>query len=337
MPKTKIIATLGPASSSQSVLRKMVMNGLDLVRLNFSHGTLQDHEKRIFQVRELNRKMKRAVKIIGDLEGFRIRVGRLKTPVILTKGSVVYLTEEEMIGEGRIIPFDYRGPLDRFHKDDLIYIDDGRIVLRVVGIDQTRLKVRVAVGGELNEHKGINFPGVELEFGSVTEKDRKDIEFIIKHRLDYLAQSFVRDSSDMIKIGELVKPRLKSCRLIAKIENREALEHLDEIIDVSDGIMIARGDLGISIPIYKVPMIQKEIIRKCREKKKPVIVATQMLESMIRESIPTRAEVTDVANAILDGATHCMLSAETAVGNHPEKVVAMMNQIIKYTEKYKNH
>jgi len=334
LPKTKIIATLGPASSSQTVLRKMFIHGLDLVRLNFSHGSLQDHEKRIGQVRALNQKMKRAVKIMGDLEGFRIRVGKLRNPLVLKKDTVVYLTQEEIMGEGRMIPFDYKGSLDRFLKNDLIYIDDGRIVLHVVGIDQTRLKVRIAVGGELKDYKGINFPDVKLEFGSLTEKDRKDIEFVIRHQLDYLAQSFVRSGSDMIKIRELVKPELESCRLIAKIENREALEHLDEILDVSDGIMIARGDLGISVPIYKVPMIQKEIIRKCREKRKPVIVATQMLESMTRELIPTRAEVTDVANAILDGATHCMLSAETAVGDHPEKVVAMMNQIITYTENY---
>ncbi|MFA5785109.1 MAG: pyruvate kinase [Phycisphaerae bacterium] len=215
-----------------------------------------------------------------------------------------------------------------------IYADDGRIVFEVKSVERKRLKTKILTDGQLEEHKGINIPDSRLEFESFTEKDRNDIEVGIENKFEYISQSFVRNADDIRKVKEIVGPRWKSCRIIAKIESRDALANIDDIIDQADGIMVARGDLGICVPIYEIPFIQKLIIKKCRQKNKPVIVATQMLESMTTEVLPTRAEVTDVANAILDGATHLMLSGETAVGKYPAETVEMMNEITKATENY---
>ncbi len=333
-PKTKIIATLGPASSSQATLRKMFIGGLDGVRLNFSHGTHPEHIQRIELIRRLNQKMRRSIKIMQDLEGYRIRIGRLAAPFELKKGKEFYLTQEDILGTYAEVSFDYRGSLQRIKKGTYIYIDDGKIVLVVRAIEKKRLKVKVLIGGLLNEHKGMNIIGAKLEFDALTEKDKKDVKVAIKYKLDYIAQSFVRNAKDISLLKQIVKPRHPSCKFFAKVENRQALDNLDEIIQEADGIIIARGDLGICVPIYKVPVIQKEIIKKCLLHAKPVVVATQMLDSMTYNSLPTRAEVSDVANAILDGATHLLLSGETAVGKHPSKVVDMMNKIIKNTENY---
>jgi len=334
MPKTKIIATLGPASNREAVLRKMYRGGMDMVRLNFSHGSHPEHLGRVALIRGLNKKLRRAVKIIQDLEGYRIRIGRLSKPVVLKKRSFLYLTPEEILGNPKEVSFDYAGPLERISKESLIYIDDGRIVLKVSAIEKKRLKTKVITPGILNSNKGINIPGAKLEFPALTEKDKQDIGIAIVHKFDYIAQSFVRTASDLRRLKELVIPKHPRCKMLAKVENREALLNLDQIIAESDGVIVARGDLGICVPIYKVPVIQKEIVRKCRRKNKPAIVATQMLDSMTEEPLPTRAEVSDVANAILDGATHLLLSGETAVGKHPPKVVDMMNKVIKHTECY---
>ncbi len=334
MVKTKIIATLGPSTNKEAVLRKMILAGLDVVRLNFSHGNKEEHLKRVVLVRKLNRKLRRAVKIMQDLEGFRLRVGKLKEPLVLDKRNIFYFTQEEIVGEKRRIPFDYQGSLKNFEKGSLIYIDDGKIILRVKAKGEKHIKAEVLIGGVLKERKGINIPDIKLDFDSLTAKDRIDLKFAIDNKLHYVAQSFVRNAGDIKILRNILKPALPKCKIFAKVESREALDNIEEIIHHADGIIVARGDLGICVPIYKVPVIQKELVKKCRLARKPVVVATQMLDSMTKEIIPTRAEVTDVANAIFDGTDYVLLSGETAIGEHPDKVVDMMNKIIKHTEQY---
>ncbi len=336
MVKTKIIATLGPASSSFSVLRKMMLNGLDVARLNFSHGTHQQHQKCINLIRQLNKKYRRHVKILGDLEGYRIRIGKLKAPIVLKKKQKIFLVQKDILGDVGFIPFDYSGNLKDIKKGSFIYIDDGNIVLVVEQYLKNSIKARIEVGGVLKEHKGINIPDVVLKFSGVTLKDKADIEFCIKNKLDFIAQSFVRDKFDILDLRKIIDKYLHQPKIIAKIENCQGINNIDSIIKVVEGIMIARGDMGVSLPIYEVPMIQKEIIRKCNGFAKFVITATQMLESMVENLRPTRAEVSDVANSILDGSDYVMLSAESAVGKYPVETVKMMNDIIKFTEKYKN-
>ncbi len=334
MPRTKIIATLGPASNSYTVLRKMFAAGLDVVRLNSSHGSHQQHLASIELVRRLNAKYGRHIRIMQDLEGFRIRVGRFKggKTRILKNRTIVWLTREGAETGPKTIPFDYQGDLRRIKPKQPIYIDDGNLALRVKSTSADSIKAVVVEGGVLKERKGINMPGVDLGFQGVTPKDRKDIEFGVEQGVDYIALSFVRDANDVLEAARLVKPRLPRCGIVAKVESRQAIENIDEIIEAADGIMIARGDMGVAIPIHEVPIIQKHIIKKCNAAGKFVITATQMLEHMTEHSRPTRAEVTDVANAIIDGTDFVMLSAETAVGCFPCESVQMMNQIIRFTE-----
>jgi pyruvate kinase len=334
-PKTKIIATLGPASSSYATLRKMYTAGLDVVRLNFSHGTHAQHLNMIEIVRKLNARYRRHIRIMQDLEGFRIRVGRFKGPKTreLKNHTTVWLSSDPQAAGPKTIPFDYTGDLNQFKPKQMIYIDDGNLALRIKEITDNSIKAEVIEGGLLKERKGINVPEAKLKFEGITEKDKKDIEFGIEHKVDYVALSFVRDENDVLKAAELIKPGLPACKIVPKIESRQAINNIDKIIEVSDGIMIARGDMGIAIPIYEVPIVQKQIIRKCNAAKKFVITATQMLEHMTFSSRPTRAEVTDVANAIIDGTDFVMLSAETAAGRFPYESVLMMNNIIKFTEK----
>jgi pyruvate kinase len=336
MPMTKIICTLGPASGKRGVILKMMRAGMDVVRLNFSHGSFAEHLQRIKIVRELNQKYRRRIRILGDLEGYRIRIGRLKAgkPVELRKGAVVWLTVRNVTGEGNVIPFDYRGPLEKIKKGRQIFIDDGNIALVVEGRRSDAIKARVLVPGLLKEHKGINMPDVRFNFHGVLLRDRVAIEFCLKHKVDLLAQSFVRTAEDILAVRKLFKGYRHQPDMVAKIENSDGIQNIDDIIDVSDGIMIARGDMGVSLPVYSVPMIQKEIIRKCNHARKVAITATQMLESMTEHQRPTRAEVSDVANAILDGTDYVMLSAETAAGAYPVQAVDMMNRIIVFTEKH---
>ena len=335
MVKTKIIATLGPSVEKEAILRKMIIAGLDVVRLNFSHGSFDEHQRRVGLVRRLNKKLKRAIKIMQDLEGFRIRIGRLRRPVMLNKRQILYLMQEGILGDERKVYFDYKGSLNNFRKADLIYIDDGKIILRIKAVGRKHIKTEVVMGGILSDRKGINIPGIKLEFPSLTPKDRNDVKFAIENRLDYVAQSFVRNAKDIIALKKIIDSQYCPCKIFAKIESQEALKNIDTIIQEAEGIIIARGDLGICVPIYQVPIIQKELIKKCHKAGRPVVVATQMLDSMVNELIPTRAEVSDVANAIFDEADYLLLSAETAVGRHPDRVVDMMNKIIKYTQEYK--
>ena len=335
MPRTKIIATLGPVSSNYTVLRKMFAAGLDVVRLNFSHGSYKQHLNSVELVRQINKKYRRHIRIMQDLEGLRIRIGRFKGAKtrFLKNRTVVWLTNDAEACGPRTIPFDYKGDLGRLKPKQLIFIDDGNLVLRIKSTSVNSIKAVVVEGGILKERKGINIPDVDLGFEGITTKDKKDIEFGIKHRVDYIALSFVRDENDIRQAAALIKPRLPNCQFVAKIENRQAIENIDGIIEAADGIMIARGDMGVAIPIHEVPIIQKRIIRKSNAAGKFVITATQMLEHMTEHSRPTRAEVTDVANAIIDGTDYVMLSAETAVGRFPYQSVLMMNDIIKFTEK----
>jgi len=334
MPRTRIVATLGPASNNYTVLTKMVRAGLDVVRLNFSHGTHQQHAESIELVRRINKKYRRRIRVMQDLEGFRIRIGHFdgqKTRV-LKNHSTVWLTNDLNAQGDKMIPFDYAGDLTRIKAGQMIYIDDGLLALRAESVHAGSIRATVVEGGVLKERKGINMPGAALSFKAMTEKDRQDILFGIENRVDYVSLSFVRSAADVLEVAAIVKPRLPDCQIVAKIESRQAIRNIDEILSAADGIMVARGDMGVAIPIYEVPIVQKQIIRKCNAAGKFVITATQMLEHMTESSRPTRAEVTDVANAILDGTDFVMLSAESAVGKYPYESVRMMNDIIKFTE-----
>lgn len=328
--RTKIICTLGPASSSQLTLRQMMLAGMDVVRLNFSHGSYDHRIARIKTIRALNKKYRRAIKILGDLEGFRIRIGQLKYPVLVERKDTVWLTQDQTAQARYTLPFDYKGDLKVIKNSHHIYIDDGKICLQVTGRSKKALKTKVIVPGIIKKRKGINIPEAKLKFSGLTAKDMQDLSFSVAQKVDFIAQSFVRTADDILKIKKLLHN--KNIKVIAKIETREGVKNIDQIIKVSDGIMIARGDMGISLPIHEVPIIQKKIIKKCNQARKFVITATQMLESMTEDRLPTRAEASDVANAVLDGTDYVMLSGETAVGKHPVETVKTMDKIIKFTE-----
>lgn len=333
IPKTKIIATLGPASTSGTIIRKMFLSGLDVVRLNFSHGTVGEHISRWKTVMDINRRYRRHIRVLQDLEGYRIRIGKLPNGRIeLKKRQTIQLVQSNSRRGLNCIPFDYKGDLKTFRRAKFIYIDDGNLELEIIGISKNTVTARVVIGGILREHKGINIPSARFSFSGLTEKDKRDLKFAVSYPVDFIAQSFVRNADDMDILREHLKRKKINAKIIAKIENREGIRNIEEIISASDGIMIARGDMGVSLPICEIPLIQKNIISRCNKRKKTVITATQMLESMVEHSRPTRAEVTDVANAIFDGTDYVMLSAETAAGQYPVEAVSMMNDIIKCTE-----
>jgi pyruvate kinase len=336
MSRTKIICTLGPSSGNPDVLRRIMLSGMDMARLNFSHGTNKTHKQSIEVIRGLNKTNRSKTKILQDLEGYRIRVGLFKGPrkmVELVKGSIVTLVNKIETDKKDVIPFDYCGSLYDIKIGCHIFIDDGNITLKVKSRDRNGIRAEVIVPGILKEHKGINIPDINLKFEGLTSKDKNDLLFGIANKVDFIAQSFVRNKKDILSVREFINQHKFNRPLIAKIENRQGIKNIDDIIEASDGIMIARGDMGVSLPIYEVPMIQKMIINKCNQRKKFVITATHMLESMTEHLKPTRAEVSDVANAILDGSDYVMLSGETAVGKHPVEAVQMMKNIIKFTEK----
>ena len=332
---TKIIGTLGPASSSEEMIIKMASRGMDVARLNFSHGTHAQHQAMIDLVRKVNRKRNFRVTILQDLEGYRIRIGHFKKKVLLQKNETWYMSADPVLTEEHI-PFDFSEDVRSIEKGSSVFIDDGKLQLKVVGYSGKRLKLKVIQGGPLTERKGVNIPDQKLQSSILTQKDRQDIEFGIKNRVEKVAQSFVRNKKDILHIVDMVKPRLPDCKIIAKIEGPQGVRNIESIIDVCDGIMVARGDLGVSFPIYKVPILQKYLIHHCNRRKKLSITATQMLDSMMEQGRPTRAEVSDVANAILDGSDYVMLSGETAVGKYPSRTIKMMSQIIEYTEHYRD-
>ncbi|MBF0532756.1 MAG: pyruvate kinase [Candidatus Omnitrophica bacterium] len=333
--ETKIICTLGPASTSRNVLKKMAEQGMNVARLNFSHGTYIEHQERIAVIKQNNKQYGFGVQVLQDLEGYRIRIGELSKPLSLQSGQKVFLTKPADFRRGGI-PFDFDGDFRLFSPGFDVFIDDGTLQLKVESVTGEALKLSVVQGGVLKSRKGVNIPRLKLKRLTMSAKDCRDLEFGIEHGVDMVAQSFVRNAPDITSVIEIVRPKLPGCKVIAKIENQEGVKNLEKILSAGQGIMIARGDLGVSLPIYQIPVLQKYMIRHCNHQKKISVVATQMLETMTENTRPTRAEVSDVANAVFDGADYVMLSAETAVGINPPNVVAMMDRILTYTENYVN-
>lgn len=334
MLNTKIICTIGPSCSNIDILKQMIESGMDIARLNFSHGNHNEHLNNIKMIKKLNERYGYSVKILQDLEGYRIRIGKLKDniPLILKKGQIYFFTNDILLSkEDNVVPFDYKNSFNKIYKNTNIFVDDGSIQFQVINTYQNYLEAEVVIPGILKSYKGVNIPELKLSFNLLTDKDKRDILFGIENTVDYIAQSFIRNKNDIENIKDFIKKNNYSAQIISKIENQEGINNIEEIIDVSDGIMIARGDMGVSISIYKVPIIQKKIISLCNSSKKFVITATQMLENMTEHLRPTRAEVSDVANAVLDGSNYVMLSAETAIGKYPVDTVRMMQNIITYT------
>ncbi len=333
--RTKIVATLGPASSSKEVLLKMIKAGMDICRINFSHGKHEDLAKLIKTIREINAKHNTHVGILADLQGPKIRVGEMENNgVLLKRNQELVMTTKPCIGTSERLYISYQ----EFPKDvkvgEIILLDDGKLQFKVISTNRKdTVKVKVIYGGILSSNKGVNLPDTKVSIPSLTEKDRKDLEFILKQEVEWIGLSFVREAKDIIELKEIIKKRGSHARVIAKIEKPEALKNLDDIIAATDGVMVARGDLGVECPMEEVPIIQKRIVKKCMEHAKPVIIATQMMESMITNPRPTRAEVNDVANSVLDGADAVMLSGETSVGQYPVEVIQAMQQIIHKIEK----
>ena len=329
-PRTKIVCTLGPATASLDVLRSLMEAGLNVARLNFSHGTHDEHARVITMVREAAASLGRPVAILGDLQGPRIRIGDLDAPRVVNDGEDIVLVAGEHAAPGQF-PTTYDHLCDDVKVGDRILVDDGLIELVALEVHKPLVTARVLHGGTIKSHKGMNLPGVAVSAPSITEKDWADVEFAVAQQLDYLALSFVRRAAD---IAELRTKIPKEMLVVAKIEKDSALENIESIVRASDAVMVARGDLGVELPFEEVPIAQKRIISLCNELGRPVITATQMLESMITHPRPTRAEASDVANAILDGTDAVMLSAETAAGQYPRLAVEAMSRIILEIERH---
>lgn len=326
--RTKIVCTIGPSTSSAYVVKKLLQMGMDVARINFSHGTHKEHTSYIKTLRQISKQTDCPLAIMQDLPGPKNRTGKLKKDSIELKENADFtLTTRAILGDENKVPVGLPCLPNIVKPGDTIFLDDGAIELRVKATNNTDVICQVLAGGSLGEYKGVNIPGVNWDAPTTTEEDWNHLLFGLKHDVDFVALSFIREAKDVLNVRKFLKKSKKSPALIAKIERREALDNLDEILEAADGAMVARGDLGIEIPIQRVPIVQREIIQKCNHLGKPVIVATQMLESMINSPRPTRAEVTDVANAIFNGTDAIMLSEETAVGNYPVEAVSMMTQI----------
>lgn len=332
--RAKIICTVGPTSNSEATLRDLLRLGMDVARLNFSHGTHEEHARNIQRIRRAARKEGRAVCILQDLQGPKIRTGRLKSheSVLLKTGSHITITPRDVPGTPTLIATTFRGLAREVTPGARILLSDGLIELRVSGVRGQDVECEVVNGGLLGEHQGINLPGAPLTIPALTDKDRKDLEFGLKHDVDLVAISFVRSAADVREVKQLILNHGSDVPVIAKLEKPQALEQLEEIFEAADGVMVARGDLGVEMLPEQVPVIQKHVIRRAAEWRKPVIIATQMLESMIENPRPTRAEASDVANAVFDGTDAVMLSAETASGRYPREAVAMMSRIVVEAE-----
>ncbi len=333
MARTKIVCTVGPASDSPAAIEAMIAAGMSVTRLNFSHGTQADHARRIGMIREVSEKVCLPVAILQDLCGPKIRVGTIDPPGIrLTPGETLILTAGETDLSTNQVSVSYSGLPAEVSLGDVILLADGMMELMVKHKTISNIYCDVVTGGTLTSHKGINLPSGTVKAPSLTEKDRADLAFGLEHGVDYVALSFVRRAVDVMAAREIIRKAGKHTPVIAKIEKHEALDNIDEIIALSDGIMVARGDLGVEIPLENVPIIQKMLVKKANQAGKPVIIATQMLRSMVDSPRPTRAEANDVANAVLDGADALMLSEETAIGSYPEKAVSYMARIAEKTE-----
>jgi len=339
MRRTKIVCTIGPATSSYELIEKLIKKGMDVARLNFSHGSYKEHSLTYEYICQASLKLCKPVAILQDLGGPKIRTGLIqKESVLLKEGSFFTLTNRNIPGNENEVSVTYPSLPQKVKKGDSILLADGSLELKVKELTSTDIKCRIIRGGELSSHKGINLPDVSLNIPSLTEKDYKDLLFGIEHKFDFIGISFTRKARDILKVRKILKEKgVEDISLIAKIEKQEALNNIKEIIEVADGIMIARGDLGVEIPLEEVPLVQKTIIKKCNLVGKPVITATQMLESMVENPRPTRAEVTDIANAILDGTDAIMLSGETAIGKYPLEAVKIMEKIAVETERSMNY
>ncbi|MDR2848102.1 MAG: pyruvate kinase [Bacteroidales bacterium] len=336
MSHTKVIATLGPSTASKTVLRNMFKEGVNVCRLNFSHGTFDDHRKNIENIIELNQELRTNVTILADLQGPKIRIGMVENgSITLQEEQLIDIVTTECISTSQQLYISYELLPRDVTIGEAILLDDGKLKLEVVKTNyKDRVTAKVIYGGELTSKKGVNLPNTKVSLPSLTQKDLDAAAFALDYNVDWIALSFVRSADDLLPLRDLLRNKKKFARIIAKIEKPEALEDLDAIIEASNGVMVARGDLGVEVPFDRVPMIQKDIVKKCIAQGKPVIIATQMLESMNTNFRPTRAEANDVANAVMDGADAVMLSGETAAGKYPVEVVQAMKKIIDWTESH---
>lgn len=335
---TKIVATVGPACNSYSKLLELVQAGVDVFRLNFSHGTHEDHQQVINHVSYINEKYNLHIGILADLQGPKLRVGKIENNALeLKEGDIITLVNEPCLGTMEKIYMSYQQFAQDVEVGERVLVDDGKLVFEVTETNkQDTVKLKTLFGGTLSSNKGVNLPKTKISLPCLTEKDLKDLDYILTQPVNWIALSFVRTSKDMKDLRKRIEAKNHPAKILAKIEKPEAIENIDKIIKHSNGIMVARGDLGIEVPMERLPLIQKDIIAKCMQRARPVIVATQMMDSMITNPSPTRAEITDVANAVLDGADAVMLSGETSVGKHPVKVVEAMNKIIEEAETHYN-
>lgn len=330
MKKTKIVATIGPSTDNKNKIKKLIKEGVDIFRLNLSHGDHSYHRNLINLIREVDE----TIPILIDLCGPKLRIGKFeKNKIFLEKGDKFTLTTKKIIGNKDIVSISYKNLDKKINKNDLILLDDGKIKLRVVDIKDKSIITKIIIGGELSNNKGVNIIGKNLSIPSLTDKDKEDIDFAIKERVDFIALSFVKTKDDIIELKDILKRKNYQIPVVAKIEKKEAIRNLKQIIDISDGIMVARGDLGVEMPLEEVSILQKKIIKECLLKGKFSILATQILDSMVEKSSPTRAEVSDITNAIFDGADSLMLSSETAMGKYPEIVIETMRKISERVEK----
>ncbi len=331
---TKVVATLGPATSSREVIGQMIHEGVDVFRINFSHGTHEEHLRTIRIIHELNEELDSSVAILADLQGPKLRVGKMENgAVTLEDGAEFTFVTTPCTGNERQAYVSYEQLAADVKAGETILVDDGKLVFNVLETNsKDAVRCRVVNGGTLSDHKGVNLPNTRVSLPSLTEKDITDAHFALDHQVDLIALSFVRKVTDIEDLRQLIRKHSHRAHIIAKIEKPEALKEIDEIISATDGIMVARGDLGVEVAFHRVPLIQKSLIRKCTEKSKPVIVATQMMESMMQNPTPTRAEANDVANAVLDGADAVMLSGETSIGKYPVQTIRNMQMIIDSTE-----
>ena len=338
LPKTKIVCTIGPASETPETIRELIANGMRVARLNFSHGTHSDHGKKIHTIRKIAEDLGKPVAILQDLGGPKIRVGHIPDPgVRIEPGQDIILTTQTVEGSKQRISVSYPLLGEEVKAGDRILLADGFLELRVRSVNGSEIHCKVITGGVLTSHKGINLPTGTIRMPSMTDKDREDLHFCLGHDVDYIALSFVRTAADIRNIKEIIRQENKNTPVIAKIEKHEAIDHYEDILDAADAIMVARGDLGVEIPLEEVPGIQKRLIQKANDLGKPVITATQMLRSMVDAPRPTRAEASDAANAVLDGTDAVMLSEETATGNYPIQAVQYMIRILAEAEKEYPH
>ncbi len=337
--KTKIVATIGPVTESKKQLLKLMKAGMDVARLNFSHGDFDEHGARVENIREIEKETGLGVAILQDLGGVKIRIGDFADDqIVLKRGQKFILTTKKIIGDQQKVHINYKKLPQEIEIGQKVLLDDGTKELKVIAIKGNEIITKVINGGMIRSRRGVNIPDARLSVSALTPKDKKDLEFGFKYDVDFVAISFVRQAKDILQLRKILEKNNSRAQIVAKIETPEAIENIDEIISATDVIMVARGDLAVEVPAQEVPHLQRMMIEKCQIKGRPVIVATQMMESMIKNPVPTRAEVSDVSNAILNGADAVMLSAETTVGDFPVEAVTMMTEIAKRTEqeiKYK--